>query len=225
MVKGVYGQYARLGLYLTGSRNPWKGRDMRPYKAVLIGTTTLVFAVIAAFILYGDSGGGRGVAAIGGPFTLTDHTGAKRTDQNFRGKHMLVYFGYTFCPDVCPTALQVMTNAMDRMERDAEAKIIPVFITIDPERDTVKQLASYVDNFHPRLVGLTGTPEEIANAARAYRVYFGKSKETGGDVMDYLMDHSSIVFLMDPNGRYITHFTHAMQPEKMAAALTKKTGG
>ena len=224
MVKGVYGQYVRLGLYLTGSRNPWKGQDMRPYQAVLIGTTAVVIAAIAAFILYGG-GGGRGVAAIGGPFTLTDHTGAKRTDQNFRGQHMLIYFGYTFCPDVCPTALQVMTNAMDRMDKDAEARITPVFITIDPERDTVKQLASYVANFHPRLVGLTGTAEEIANAARAYRVYFAKSKETGGDVKDYLIDHSSIVFLMDPNGRYITHFTHAIQPEKMAAALTEKTGG
>ena len=196
---------------------------MRPYQAVLIAATGLVVAAIAAFVLYGGGPGSRGVAAIGGPFTLTDQTGKTRTEQDLKGSYNLIYFGYTFCPDVCPTALQVMTNAMDQLDEDTQQKITPVFITIDPARDTVEQLESYVDNFHPRMIGLTGTDEQIAQAARAYQVYYAKSKDSE-DTTDYLMDHSSIVFLMDPEGIYVTHFTHATEPERMAEMLRQKIG-
>ena len=135
---------------------------MRPYQAVLIATTGLIVAAIAAFVLYGGGGsGGRGIAAIGGPFTLTDQTGKTRTERDFHGSYNLIYFGYTFCPDVCPTALQVMTSAMDRLDKGMQAKITPIFITIDPTRDTVEQLAAYVENFHPRMIGLTGTEEQV----------------------------------------------------------------
>lgn len=198
---------------------------MRPYQAVLIATTGLIVAVIAAFVLYGGGGsGGRGIAAIGGPFTLTDQTGETRTERDFHGSYNLIYFGYTFCPDVCPTALQVMTSAMDRLDKGMQAKITPIFITIDPARDTVEHLAAYVENFHPRMIGLTGTEEQVVQAARAYRVYYAKSKESEGDTTDYLMDHSSFVFLMDPTGLYVTHFTHATKPDRMAETLQEKIG-
>lgn len=197
---------------------------MRVYQVVLLAVTGVVIAAIAAFILYGGGMGGKGVASIGGPFALVDHKGQPRTDKDFRGQYMLIYFGYTYCPDVCPTALQTMTQAMDWLAPGTQAKITPVFVTIDPERDTAKQLNAYVDNFHPRMVGLTGSPEEIAKTARLFRVYFGRAEGAEEESTDYLMDHSSIVFLMNPDGEYVTHFTHATPPEKMAERLAELTG-
>lgn len=197
---------------------------MRLYQVVLLALTGLAIAAVAAFVLYGGGNGGRGIASIGGPFTLVDHKGKTKTDEDFRGKYMLIYFGYTYCPDVCPTALQVMTQAMDRLTPETQKKITPIFITIDPSRDTVKQLNAYVENFHPALVGLTGTDEQIAKAARAYRVYYGRAKSGKEETTDYLMDHSSIVFLINPDGAYVTHFTHATPPEKMAEKLQKNAG-
>src|SRR5690349_7329011 len=107
-----------------------------------------------------------GQAMVGGPFTLVDHTGKQVTDRDFRGRIMLVFFGFTFCPDVCPSGLQVIAAALDKLGPQAQ-KITPILITIDPERDTPAQLAAYVKSFHPRLVGLTGTPEEIAAVVKA----------------------------------------------------------
>ena len=198
---------------------------MRFYQVVLLAATGIVIAAIAAFIRYGGGTGGKGVASIGGPFSLIDDEGQTKTDKDFRGRYMLIYFGYTYCPDVCPTALQSMTQAMDQLPPESQAKITPIFITIDPERDTAKQLKAYVENFHPRLVGLTGTPEQIAQTARLYRVYFGRAKDEREESTEYLMDHSSIIFLMDPDGQYVTHFTHATTPEKMAEKLATVVGG
>ena len=198
---------------------------MRIYQVVLLAATGIVIAAIAAFILYGGGTGGKGVASIGGPFSLVDDEGQTKTDKDFRGRYMLIYFGYTYCPDVCPTALQSMTEAMDRLAPETQAKITPIFITIDPERDTAKQLKAYVENFHPRLVGLTGTPEQIAQTARLYRVYYGRAKDEREESTEYLMDHSSIIFLMNPEGEYVTHFTHATTPEKMAERLSTVVGG
>ena len=198
---------------------------MRRYQAVLIAVTALVLAGIVAFVLYGNNRpGGSGTALVGGPFTLVDQDGETRTEKDFAGSYMLIYFGYTFCPDVCPTALQVMSHAMDRVKPEIAEKVTPVFITIDPARDTVAQLKSYVGNFHPRLVGLTGTPEQIARAAKAYRVYYGRARGDESST-EYLMDHSSVVFLMGPDGAYLTHFTHQTPPDKMAEALTAYVGG
>lgn len=196
---------------------------MRVYQVVLLAVTGVVIAAIAAFVLYGGNGG-KGIASIGGPFSLVDHKGQPKTDKDFRGRFMLIYFGYTYCPDVCPTALQSMTQAMDRLDPKTQKKITPVFITIDPERDTAKQLNAYVDNFHPRMVGLTGSVEAITKTARVFRVYFGRAKGVEEESTDYLMDHSSIVFLMNPDGEYVTHFTHATPPEKMAEKLAKVAG-
>ena len=197
---------------------------MRVYQLVLLAVTGIFVAAIAAFVLYGGGTGGKIVASIGGPFALVDHNGQPKTDKNFRGRYMLIYFGYTYCPDVCPTALQSMTQAMGRLDPKTQKKIIPIFITIDPQRDTAKQLNAYVDNFYPSMIGLTGTPAEIAKTAGVYRVYFNRAKGADKESTDYLMDHSSIVFLMDPNGEYVTHFTHATPPEKMAERLAKLAG-
>jgi protein SCO1/2 len=156
-----------------------------------------------------------GLVRIGGPFTLVDHTGQKRTEKDYRGKLMLIYFGYTFCPDACPTALQAMTVALDRLGKSA-SEVQPLLITIDPARDTPAHLKSYVPNF-PGLVGLTGSAEQVRAAAKAYHVYYRRADET----TDYLMDHSSIVFLMDRDGRYLTRFSHNSLPETMAAGIRK----
>jgi protein SCO1/2 len=160
-----------------------------------------------------------GQALVGGPFTLTDHTGKRVTDQDFRGRTMLVFFGFTFCPDVCPSGLQVMSAALDKLGPKAE-RVVPILITVDPERDTPAQLALYVSSFHPRLIGLTGTPAEIDAVAKAYRAYVKKvedPKSTAG----YTIDHSSIIYVMGPDGAYRTHFTHTTNADAMADRLAK----
>ena len=158
--------------------------------------------------------------AIGGPFTLVDDSGKPRTDTDFRGKLMLVYFGYTHCPDACPTALQDMADALERLGPEASQQVAPIFITIDPERDTVGYIKGYAQQFDPRFVGLTGSADQIAAAARGYRVYFRKSTQDA----DYLMDHSSIIYLMGRDGKFLAHFTHQTSPDQMAAALKKFLG-
>jgi cytochrome oxidase Cu insertion factor (SCO1/SenC/PrrC family) len=163
-----------------------------------------------------------GTALIGGPFTLSDHQGGRVSDTDFRGRFMLVYFGYTFCPDMCPLGLQVMAQALDELPAEIAAEIVPVFITVDPERDTVEALREYVPLFHPRLIGLTGSAEEVDEALRAYRVYARKAESSAAAA--YLMDHSTFTYLMGPDGAYLTHFGHATTPEAMAAKLAELVG-
>jgi cytochrome oxidase Cu insertion factor (SCO1/SenC/PrrC family) len=181
----------------------------------------LLCAVLAWHYGWLSPDGRKGGLPIGGPFTLTDQDGKTRTDVDFHGKLMLVYFGYSYCPDVCPTALQIMSVALDQLGPDA-AKVTPVFITVDPARDTPAHMKSYVANFGDRLVGLTGTEDQIAKIARAYRIYYAKAKaEPGAKPEEYLMDHSSIVFLMGRDGQYLAHFTHNTPSEQMAAGIRK----
>jgi protein SCO1 len=160
-----------------------------------------------------------GKASVGGPFALTDHTGKPVTDADFRGKYMLVSFGFTFCPDVCPAALQLMAAAIDQLGTKGQ-RVTPLFITIDPERDTAEQLARYVPSFHPRMVGLTGTSAQIAAVAKAYRVYYQKTKDERSSA-PYTMDHSTIIYLMDPAGEFVSHFTHATPLATLVANLSK----
>ena len=160
---------------------------------------------------------GTGTALVGGPFTLTDQSGRQVSDADFRGKYMLIFFGYTYCPDICPTELQIMTQALETMGAKAK-NITPIFISIDPERDTPETLKAYVENFGPRLVGLTGTAEQTAAVAKAYRVYYAKAGKT--DSPDYLMDHSSIIYLMDRDGRFLKHFTYTTDAKALAEELT-----
>jgi protein SCO1/2 len=159
-----------------------------------------------------------GTASIGGDFTLVDQDGKTRRAEDFRGKLMLIYFGYTYCPDVCPTELQTMGEAVDLLG-DKQDAVQPIFVTIDPERDTPEQLRLIAESFHPRLVALTGSKEQVAAAARAYKVYFAKRPVEGGD---YLMDHSSFVFLMGRDGKYLMHFGPGTTPEQMEAAIEKR---
>jgi cytochrome oxidase Cu insertion factor (SCO1/SenC/PrrC family) len=140
-----------------------------------------------------------------------------RHADDFRGKLMLIYFGYTYCPDVCPTELQTMSEAIERLGPSGDA-VQPLFITVDPARDTPEQLKSYAENFHPRLLALTGSAEQIAQVARAYKVFYQLVKQGDGE---YLMDHSSIVYLMDHEGRYVAHFGGNLNAEQMAAAIAK----
>lgn len=154
---------------------------------------------------------------VGGPFSLVNQDGERVTEKDFLGSYFLVYFGYSYCPDVCPVDLQSMTAALDLLNEETLDKVQPVFVTIDPERDTVEVMKAYVSLFHPKLIGLTGTPEEITAATRAYRVY-ARKVETESD-SDYLMDHSAITFLMSPEGKYIAHFSTGFKPEAMAQRL------
>ena len=153
--------------------------------------------------------------AVGGPFDLVDHEGRPVTDADYRGRLMIVYFGFTYCPDVCPTGLTAISRAIDLLGADA-VNVAPLFVTVDPERDTPEQLKEYVRHFHPRLIGLTGTPEKIAAAAKAYRVYFAKVRPQGAPADEYTMDHTSIMYLMGRDGKFISHFSHGTEPEAIA---------
>lgn len=172
----------------------------------------------------GQKAGGSFTAStpsgVGGPFTLVNQLGETVTDKTYKGKYLLIYFGYTYCPDVCPTALTDIANAIDMLGEKGK-KIQPIFITVDPERDTVEQMKSYVAYFHPRLVGLTGTLEQVDKVAKAYRVYYRKNDPTKGDPSDYSVDHTSIVYFVGPDGRLVTHFSHGTSAEKMAERLGK----
>lgn len=161
-----------------------------------------------------------GVSLIGGPFTLIDHKGRMRTDKDFKNKYMLVYFGYSYCPDICPTGLQAITDAMEGLGGDAQS-VQPIFISVDPERDTPEQLAAYMENFHPRFVSLTGSEKDVQAAMKQYRVFAQRATDAEGDNTDYLIDHSSIVYLMAPGGEHIAHFTHATPAEEMVAGIKK----
>lgn len=195
---------------------------------VVLGLSTILvaLAISLAALWFTRSGGveavSSGTALIGGPFELTDQNGKRVTDQSFRGKYTLVFFGFTFCPDVCPGTLQVVTAALDRLGQ-AGNDIVPVFITVDPARDTPEVMRDYAKSFHPRLVALTGSEADIEKAARAYRVYYAKAKGTENE-KDYLMDHSAFLYLMDKDGKFVKHFTAGTNPEELANGLREAIG-
>ena len=153
---------------------------------------------------------------IGGPFQLTDHRGRAVSEADFLGSHLLVYFGYGYCTDVCPLDLLKIGVAVDELGAAAE-RVIPIFITVDPDRDTVAILKDYVGRFHPRMVGLTGDPERITEVAKAYRVYYAKVTDADGG--DYEMDHTTFVYLIDPDGRFVKMFRSNTAPTEIAAAV------
>lgn len=196
-------------------------RLVRMALACLVGL--IMAAVIAWMTIRHDQRQAAGVAtnvapaSIGGPFTLTTHEGRVVTDKDFVGKYKLVFFGYTFCPDICPTELQTIAQAMDVMG-DSGADVQPLFITIDPERDTPPVLADYVKLFHPSIIGLTGTAEQIAAVAKAYRVYYARSQGEP-DPTQYLMDHSTFAYLLAPDGSFVTVFAKGSTPEQMVEAI------
>jgi protein SCO1/2 len=153
---------------------------------------------------------------VGGPFALVDQAGRPRTEKDFQGKLLLVYFGFTFCPDLCPTDLQAIGLALDRLGEAGES-VQPLFITVDPERDTPAHLADYVPFFHPRLIGLSGDPAAIRQVARAYKVFYAKTPRTDGS--DYTVDHSGYVYLMDRAGQYLGFFPPGTPPDRMVDVI------
>jgi protein SCO1/2 len=187
--------------------------------AIGIGTALLVIPGAREKLLPAVREISVGKALVGGPFSLIDQNGQRVTDKDFRGKYMLVLFGFTYCPDVCPSSLQVITAALDKLGPKAD-RITPILISVDPERDTPEQMKQYVASFHPRLLGLTGTTAEVEAAAKAYRVYFKKVKDekTTGE---YTIDHSALIYLMGPDGSYVAHFTHTAGVDQIAARLAQ----
>jgi len=177
-------------------------------------------AVIGGLLSYaGDKEVGISTqpAAIGGDFALVDQTGAPRTAEDYRGQYLLVYFGFTYCPDVCPTTLAVISGALERLG-PAGARLTPIFVSVDPARDTPAVLKTYLAGFGPRFVGLTGSDAAIDAIKKEYRVYAVRAPLDGGG---YTMTHSNTLYLMGPNGKFITHFDETLGPEKLADALRK----
>jgi cytochrome oxidase Cu insertion factor (SCO1/SenC/PrrC family) len=202
-----------------------------PKSDLLPQRRTLIFAISAATAAVALGAGsllmgppvcqptGSGTALVGGPFTMVKHTGETVTDQSYKGKYTLLFFGFTYCPQICPAELQVMTAALDMLGPKAN-DITPIFVSIDPERDTPEQLASYLSNFHKSFVGLTGSPQQVADMAKAYRVFYSKV-ENKDDPAAYMMDHSTLIFLMDQQGAFRKHFTYATDPAELAKGITQ----
>jgi protein SCO1 len=186
----------------------------------------LLVAAMAGGLLWHESenipGLGRtvtsGVPAVGGPFRLTDQDGEPRASGDFAGRYQLIYFGYTNCPDVCPTTLAVISEALDKLGVDAN-RIVPIFITIDPGHDTPAILKPYVKAFGPQFVGLTGSQAQISDVEKSYRVYAGKKALEGGK---YGFDHSSVIYLMGPDGRLVTFYDELISPDDLAKDLKAK---
>ena len=196
---------------------------MRRLPLVLI-PVALGVALVLGVVLWQLSDGlpglgrvvGSGTAKIGAPFALTDQYGRHRTSTEFSGRYTLVYFGYTYCPDVCPTTLALMGDALAKLG-PASKRVVPIFITVDPARDTPAQLKTYLAAFGPRFIGLTGDEKTIAKVASGYGVYFRKHPLPGGN---YAVDHSSVVYLMGPDGKFITYWDDtAIGPDKLADEL------
>jgi protein SCO1/2 len=162
-----------------------------------------------------------GDAKVGGPFSLTDQYGHRRTDKDFIGHYMLVYFGYTNCPDICPTTLSVMADAMERLGGAAH-QVVPIFVTVDPGRDTPRVLKSYLAAFGPEFVGLTGPTGSIAAMAKEYHVYYKAQKPTKNG--SYAVNHSNVIYLMGPEGKFIANYDETLGPNKLAAAIKRHIG-
>jgi protein SCO1/2 len=188
--------------------------------ALLAGFAILGAGAFVALDLRDSPRGAAGTllsSAIGGPFKLIDQNGKTVTNTDLEGKWLLVYFGYTHCPDACPTALNNIALALRDLGAEKQ-QVRPVFITVDPERDTSSAMKDYVQAFDAPIVALTGSDAAIAQAAKEYRVYYAKHAEAGGE---YSMDHSSIIYVMDPKGRFTASFTGEDPPAQIAARLKK----
>jgi protein SCO1/2 len=181
--------------------------------AFLAGSLTVIAAIVMIIPRHSTQS-----SSVGGPFTLTDQNGKTVTDANFKGEPFLVFFGFTHCPDVCPTTLYEMSEVLKRLGPDAQ-KTAALFVTVDPERDTPEKMKQYVSSFHPRIFGLTGTQAQIDAIKKEYRVYSKKVPTKDGD---YTMDHTAVVYLMDKNGRFVAPFNMARSADEAAADLQKR---
>ena len=206
-------------------RQPSSGRRV-PWVAIAIAA--LLGLGIGSLAWYLTPAGERAVAGdatIGGPFDLVAPDGRRVTDADFADRIMVVYFGYTYCPDICPLGLQTITAAIDQLEPNERAAVVPVFISIDPARDTPEAMGEYAGLFGDDLVALTGTQAEIDEVARAYRVYHAKVPAESGDGDAYLMDHSAFMYVMGPDGEYLSHFGPKATADEVAAGLREALNG
>jgi protein SCO1 len=188
---------------------------MLPIVGAFLGGLIICLGVVVLFTARGP--GTSQAAAIGGPFRLVDQDGRAFTEQDMKGKPFLVFFGFTHCPDICPTTLFDMSEVLRSMGADAD-KVGAIYITVDPERDTSALMKDYLSNFDPHLRGLTGDPAAIAAVAKEYRVYYKKVPLESGD---YTMDHTAIVYLMDKDGHFVAPFNLKRKPDVAAADLRK----
>lgn len=198
-----------LFLAATGGGLIWYYDRMKKQRIEAINKTSAIVKV----------GPSVGKPEIGGPFNLIDHDGKPVSEKDFMGKWTMIYFGFTHCPDICPDELQKLAAAIDKIKEKAGFDIVPVFITVDPERDNVEQVREYVKEFHPKLIGLTGSLEEIKKTARAYRIYYMKTSEEDSD---YLVDHSIITYLMDPNMELVKFFGKNNDADALADGVIKE---
>ncbi|WP_375312182.1 SCO family protein [Bradyrhizobium sp. A5] len=189
-------------------------------RPLVIATAFAASLIVGLLLVFWTMGGVSKVAqpaAIGGPFQLTDQHGKTVTDKNLKGKPTLIFFGYTHCPDVCPTSLFEISEVLRAMGKDAD-KVNAVFISVDPERDTQAAMKDYLSSFDPHLEGLSGDPDAIANVIKSYRVYAKKVPTKDGD---YTMDHTALIYLMDRDGRFVSPFNLKRTPEEAAADLKR----
>ena len=164
-----------------------------------------------------------GKPALGGPYVLVNQDGVTKTDASYHGKYILLYFGFTYCPDICPSELVKIGKVMTQIDKIVPDMVIPVFISVDPARDTIGQLKHYSQDFHPKIEYLTGTYEQILQATKAYRVYFSKANETIDDNSideDYLVDHSIVIYLVSPDGEFLDFFTQKTQVDDIVTKIT-----
>jgi protein SCO1/2 len=210
----------------TGPADPRPRPLPRPLLVALV-VAALVFVAAGAFLAVGLRDGPRGAArtwlgsAIGGPFDLVDQNGKRVTDTDLRGTWLLLYFGYTHCPDACPTALSNIALALHQLDAAQRAVLRPVFITIDPARDTPQVLKDYVASFDAPILALTGTAAAVAQAAKAYHVYYAPRAEPGGD---YSLDHTSLIYVIDRNGRFAAGLPGDAAPAGIAERLKQLLG-
>ena len=210
----------------TGPADPRPRPMPRPLLAALFGAA-LVFVGAGAFLAFDVRDSPRGVArswlgsAIGGPFDLVDQNGKRVSDTDLRGTWLLVYFGYTHCPDACPAALNNIALTLRALGAARRAAIRPVFITIDPARDTPAVIKEYVASFDAPILALTGTAAQVAQAAKAYRVYYAQRAEPGGN---YSLDHTSVIYVIDPKGRFAASLPSEATPAQMAERLKQLLG-
>ncbi|MBS7539269.1 SCO family protein [Ancylobacter lacus] len=181
----------------------------------VLGAAALLAATMA--LLPGRPAGVAGPSAVGGPFELVDQDGRTVTDKTFAGTPFLVFFGFTHCPDICPTTLSDLSQVFDELGPDSR-KLSALFVTVDPERDTPAVMKSYIGSFHPSILGLSGSPEQVAAAIKAYRVYARKVPTQGGD---YTMDHTAVVYLMGKDGSFIAPLNLKRPPQESAAELRR----
>jgi protein SCO1 len=190
-------------------------RKTRPLVVVAAFAASLAIGLLATLWLVGGLSNATAPAAIGGPFQLSDQTGQSVTEKSLQGRPSLIFFGYTHCPDVCPTSLFEMSEVLRAMGSDAD-KVNAYFVTVDPERDTTAAMKDYLSSFDPHLKGLTGSPDAVAKIISSYRVYAKKVPLKDGD---YTMDHTALIYLMDRNGKFVAPFNIKRKPEEAVADL------